>query len=266
MLSLLLSAVSDDRKDEAREQIRTALVGRDVDPSVLDTMVRNLTCQPAGMADVDVYADTLWDLEPRVLFLAVDRFETSGKGSFVYRVHFPVASSELEDSRIAHRYASYRATDGDLGTSWVEGVDGPGIGERIAFLVPFSARRMGVVPGYADERYFEANNRLKDATVAFYIYSGSEQRAGNYLKPIKTVEVSFRDEMTAQEIDLPDAVRAVERQDWEYVIAVLTIESVYPGSRWNDTCIAEISFACPEPFTACEEFYDWVRRHDMVRQ
>jgi ankyrin repeat protein len=49
---------------------------------------------------------------------------------------FPLASSYLPDDKFPQRYTEAMAFDGDLSTSWVEGVEGPGTGEKIAFEIP----------------------------------------------------------------------------------------------------------------------------------
>lgn len=169
----------------------------------------------------------------------------------VYRDHpevqFPLASSYLDDPRVPGRYSVDKAFDGDLATAWVEGVDGPGGGERSAFLIPDGARAIEIYAGYGEERYYSAKNRLKRATLRIHLLQRcSTEMAFNYrLKDVHAMELRFVDEPRFQSFAL-DAVElprvAIDTRCPEWLFAVLEIAEVYPGTRWDDTCIAEIRF------------------------
>jgi hypothetical protein len=134
------------------------------------------------------------------------------------------ASSHLPTDR-GGQYQSWMATDGALETSWVEGVAGPGIGEWIELRFPATIEvhsiRMDV--GYdRDADIFAKNNRIKKVTL---IFSNGEE-----------VELGFADARGMQTIPL---VRAPGPNiETTYVKAV--IEEVFPGSKYDDTCLAEI--------------------------
>lgn len=57
-------------------------------------------------------------------------------------------------------------------------------------------------------------------------------------------DVEFRDEMELQKTIVDLSVTEVELDKWEpkEFLAVLEIIEVYPGAKWDDTCIAEIQF------------------------
>ncbi len=84
---------------------------------------------------------------------------------------------------------------------------------------PITVDTLTVMPGYFDDRYHKANNRVKTLNVS-------------------TESVSFalpcRDEMKRQRFRLNNPI-TFSRITFE-------IGSVYEGSRWDNTCIAEIAF------------------------
>ena len=171
----------------------------------------------------------------------------------VYRPHpnvrFPLATSFLDDARFPGRYAVGRAFDGDLTTSWVEGTDGPGIGERIAFLLPHDTGRIEVLAGYGEERYYLLNNRVKQATLRILLLrSGVTEIAWSYrFEAVHTMELSFENVFRFQSfpldgVHLPASVGNGNPGPRDQLFAVLEITEVYPGTRWDDTCIAEIRF------------------------
>jgi hypothetical protein len=134
------------------------------------------------------------------------------------------ASSHLPTDR-GGQYQSWMATDGALETSWVEGVAGPGIGEWIELRFPgtIEVHSIGVDVGYdRDADIFAQNNRIKKATL---IFSDGE-----------TVELGFADQRGMQTIPL---VRA-PGPNIETTYVKVVIEEVFPGSRYDDTCLAEI--------------------------
>jgi hypothetical protein len=129
------------------------------------------------------------------------------------------ASSELPSDRWG-TYHAFSAIDGALETSWVEGVEGPGAGEWIELTFPgtVSVERIGFDVGYdRDEDLFFANNRLRRVTIVF-----SDGRR---------IELTFADARGLQvfEID-PQETLSIR----------VVIEDVYPGSRYDDTCLSEV--------------------------
>jgi len=121
----------------------------------------------------------------------------------------------------ANTYYESNAIDGKRSTAWIEGVDGPGIGEwiRFDFDREINLHRILIQPGYFKSDYFWAqNNRL--ATVTAQFSDGSSR------------ELSFPDRMESQKID----VGAI-RTKW----VRLTIKSVYYGTD-PDTALSEIAF------------------------
>ena len=163
------------------------------------------------------------------------------------------ASSVLPPGRTAD-YEPENVTDGDPATSWVEGVDGPGIGESIELSVAplgspgagvYGVRGLEIINGYAaNDAFFASNNRVRRIRVSFRSYrSGS--RFLRYLAVENSFEFELEDTMAPQIVELPQVVPAGDVE--------VEILDVYPGSRWDDTCIAELSVITAPPTT--EDLY-----------
>lgn len=110
--------------------------------------------------------------------------------------------------------------DRDLDTSWVEGVPGPGIGQQlvIQFARPVTIGRIGLDVGYdRDAAIFFANHRVRRVRLTFS--DGSTQH------------INFRDRRGMQFATLAAVTTST---------VALTIEDIYPGSKYDDTPIAEV--------------------------
>jgi LysM repeat protein len=134
------------------------------------------------------------------------------------------ASSHLPTDRWG-QYQAWMATDGAPGTAWVEGVVGSGTGEWIGLrfpgMVEIHSIRMDI--GYdKNADVFYKNNRIKRVTLVF---STGEQ-----------LELGFADGRGMQEIPL---VRA-PGSNIETTSVKVVIEDVFPGWKYDDTCLAEI--------------------------
>jgi hypothetical protein len=117
-------------------------------------------------------------------------------------------------------YDPPKAVDGRLSTSWVEGVTGPGIGEwlRLDFDRKICVVRLGLDVGYdRDDRTFFGNYRVR--------------RVGLSFSDGDTKHIEFKDQRGIQYVELPSIVTAS---------IVIKTEDVYPRSKWDDTCTAEV--------------------------
>lgn len=133
------------------------------------------------------------------------------------------ASSHLSDDAIADRYAVDKAFDGDPRTSWVEGVEGDGVGEWIDLVIEPPARidALELMPGYFDQAFWEANNRVSQILLSVTDELGQES----------TLSFDLDDSMTIQTLPLGD------RRVWKLKLEVAAVSA---GSRWQDTPIAEV--------------------------
>lgn len=156
-------------------------------------------------------------------------------------IPFPAASSELRDSQVSDRYSADKAFDGTLETSWVEGAAGPGTGESIMFVLPRDTVAVEIYPGYGVEQYCEPNNRVRTGEISISVLSRVPNQFAVELSMAEVYSRRFtlRDEPESQTVPL-DLPEVELNPDLDMLVAELTIIDVYPGSRWQDTCIAEI--------------------------
>jgi hypothetical protein len=121
-------------------------------------------------------------------------------------------------------YEPKYAIDNDITTAWVEGVKGSGIGEWIdfAFAKEEKIKAINIINGYAkSNKHYCVNNR------------------------VKKVKIQFNDGASMVQ-ELKDAVlepQRIELPEEKTVYSVrMTILEVYPGAKYNDTCISEVEF------------------------
>ena len=136
------------------------------------------------------------------------------------------ASSHLAADQ-GGRYDPGLAIDGVSETAWVEGVDGPGVGEwiRLDFPIAVEIHSVGLYVGYGYDRDWNillANNRIRRVTLVFS--TGEE------------VEATLDDAPGMQTIPL---IRA-SHPSIETTYVQVTIEETYAGTTYDDTCLSEI--------------------------
>jgi hypothetical protein len=134
------------------------------------------------------------------------------------------ASSVLPSDRLG-TYHAWSAIDGDLRTTWTEGAAGSGVGEWIQLDFPgaFEVTRIMVDVGYDySDDIFTKNNRVKRATFVFS--DGTE------------LHWDFDDVRGLQTIPMACAPGPC----METTSLKIIIDEIYPGSLYDDACIAEI--------------------------
>ena len=129
-------------------------------------------------------------------------------------------SSILHDSTNKN-YGSTKVLDGDFSTVWSEGVSGYGNGEWIIldFDNIYTVKKIKIVNGLVNKKngYYN-NNRPKSLTLQFS--DGSSQK------------INLEDNNTGYQVV---NINAVETSYVKFVI-----DSVYYGTKYYDTCIADI--------------------------
>ena len=129
-------------------------------------------------------------------------------------------SSILHDSTNKN-YGSTKVFDGDFSTVWSEGVSGYGNGEWIIldFDNIYTVKKIKIVNGLVNKKngYYN-NNRPKSLTLQFS--DGSSQK------------INLEDNNTGYQVV---NINAVETSYVKFVI-----DSVYYGTKYDDTCIADI--------------------------
>ncbi len=131
------------------------------------------------------------------------------------------ASSVLAPGH-GNSYGPQNLTDGNDSTAWVEGRDGQGLGEFavVEFGSPRMVRTLTIRNGYnKNADIFAKNSRAKDVEIRF---SNGD-----------SLEITLRDEPGSQSMALAQPIET----KW----IALVIRSVYPGSKYADTAINEIS-------------------------
>jgi hypothetical protein len=184
---------------------------------------------------------------------------------------------EAEQSLRPSRYGPEKALDGDPATSWVEGAAGGGIGERYVLALPAVPEALGFHNGYAKNRdLFLKNYRVKRLNVRVFAavaVSGFATERMQFFdaRPVsESRSIRLADTMAAQRVELPfskekiragmeEFRRSGELAAWDFpqaremgldgsenlpltfrFILRLEIAEVYPGRKWEDTCIAEL--------------------------
>jgi hypothetical protein len=130
-------------------------------------------------------------------------------------------SSSVRLAVQSNTYYPANAIDGLRSTAWIEGVDGPGIGEwiRFDFDREINLHRILFQPGYfKSPAIWAQNNRLATMTAQFS--DGSSRR------------LTFDNRMESQKVDVGSVKTRWVR---------LTIDSVYSGTD-PDTALSEIAF------------------------
>jgi hypothetical protein len=189
------------------------------------------------------------------------------------------ASSVLEsgDPLSFSRYGAEKALDGDPGSSWVEGVPGPGIGESYILALRSYPEALGFLNGYAKNRsLFLKNFRVQELSVRIFaavnVDGFATERAVFYdaLPLTEAGTIHLSDSILSQRVELPfdraEIRQVMERfknsgeiagwnfpqaremglsgsggppLNFRYIIR-LEIADVYQGTTWDDTCIAEL--------------------------
>jgi hypothetical protein len=131
------------------------------------------------------------------------------------------SSSSVRLAVQANTYYPANAIDGKRSTAWIEGVDGPGLGEwiRFDFDREINLHRILVQPGYfKSPAIWAQNNRI--ATLTAFFSDGTSR------------DLTFTDRMDSQKVDIGSV-----KTKWVKFV----IKSVYYGTD-PDTAISEMAF------------------------
>ena len=147
------------------------------------------------------------------------------------------ATSELPPTKIAGEeeettYAAQNVADGNPETAWVEGAKGSGVGESItlALRVPRKVAFVGIRNGYCkgeDDSLYLKNGRVAEFAVSV-----------NGAAPFTAAIPDERLTRHLLRIPLPSGTGEVKT-------IKLTIQKVYPGSKFEDTAVSDIELIAP---------------------
>lgn len=132
------------------------------------------------------------------------------------------ASSYLTEPNLGLVHGPANVTDGSLSNAWVENASGQGEGESITLQLDgiYTLSGFTINAGYQkSSSTYENNSRPAKLWVSFSDGMG--------------LEVSLEDVNSQQKVTFPSAV--------ETSSVTFIIESVYPGSKYEDTAISEIA-------------------------
>lgn len=173
-------------------------------------------------------SDVLYDI-----YLNINRYDTFEEAVMANYKHDYGPGVKIKSvtatSTLGEKYSAENLIDGSW-KSWAEGEEGSGIGTKITFEFerPFRFANatnyacIDIVNGYGDLKHFYQNNRVKEMNL--WIDDDSV--------PVK---IKLYDIHNAQTIVLRDYIG--DRYVSKLIFEIL---SVYPGSKYDDTCIAEI--------------------------
>lgn len=131
------------------------------------------------------------------------------------------ASSVLEDSQYGD-YVASNVIDNNKATAWVEGAEGDGIGEYLTLFADVNAPVNGIkiLNGYnKDADIYAKNNRVEFVRITLSTGDIYETRLEDSYNTYTTVD-----------FDGPKNIEGMR----------IEILSVYPGNKYQDTCISEI--------------------------
>ena len=113
---------------------------------------------------------------------------------------------------------------------WVEGVSGPGIGETLEISFSDPSSDIVILNGFVDptrKHLYRNNNRVKTAIIR-------SNDSGEHFE----FEHTFEDVVHFDEIQFPRPAEKI----------IFEIKDVYPGEKWDDTCISAVLTREPDPY------------------
>jgi len=172
-----------------------------------------------------------------LLLVNLDDGETYIASKVVTKGQFPVMSyfygfevssflTESYDGK-TYKYKPGNLSKNDIMEPWVEGVDGGGVGEWLKFYYSLESKSFYIINGFYNPyrpELFYMNNRVKEIEIIAY--------TKKHEKLVKqfTGQYELEDNAELQKIVLPEGGTHFK----------IIINSVYPGNKYDDTCIAGI--------------------------
>ena len=148
---------------------------------------------------------------------------------------YPHKASSTLDSDGENNYRVSNITDRDPRTAWVEGESDYGIGEYFEISLNIYDLNIGILNGLQKSvRLWKLNSRVKTFKL--------------YFNNIPTCYLRLEDVMTMQYFHIGHDSRGLDLREVFLLITETNeitckfeIVDIYPGERWRDVCISEIS-------------------------
>lgn len=170
-------------------------------------------------------------------------------------------SSKLIEQGHNHSWESIK--DNDLSTAWVEGKDGDGIEEWVIIPVKGAYQYLDYEDGLINKKLkillrinngfcknestYLNNNRIKKAKITIYevpLIAYEDSRGTQALDEpsiMNETEITLKDIPNQQEFLFNCFSKSKYVKGNLYLYIQLTILDVYPGEKYHDTCISEMS-------------------------
>lgn len=163
------------------------------------------------------------DIPLTASYIEPDSFEQL---SFVEVTGVSALASSVLQSEKNKSYEAENLLDGNPASNWQEGEEGNGEGTVLTFQFEEPVEISGIEllngNGVSEQKYF-ANNRPKTLTIQL---------------GTRKVNYTLNDQFGSQFIELSPCGETKE--------LAITIDSVYEGDKYEDTCISDIKFYCLE--------------------
>ena len=184
-------------------------------------------------------------------WLQKDVYWQAGRSSVLIEKGYSIREYEWEKIR-----------DKNLSTAWVEGIKGDGIGEWIIIPINGDYQYLGYEHDILKERItiaftinngfckneavFKNNNRVKKAKITIYEvplcayedFRGTQAIGEPWIS--YETEIQLADRMDEQKFNFISNPKAPYKEGSLYLFLKLTILEVYPGEKYDDTCISEL--------------------------
>ena len=146
------------------------------------------------------------------------------------------ASSTL-DSDGKNNYRVSNIIDRDPRTAWVEGESDYGIGEYFEISINEYDLNIGILNGLQKSvRLWKLNSRVK----TFKMYFNNVPICYLRLEDVMTMQYFYL-KHDSRGLDLQDEFLLITNTEDNMITCRFEIVDVYPGERWRDVCISEIS-------------------------
>ena len=144
-----------------------------------------------------------------------------------------ISSSTIDDESYGYNYYPGQIMDGDLDTSWAEGVDDNGVGEYIVFSIPEGTVISGLIvhTGYCKNEGVFYNN---SAPTVIDVYSGTS----GYRIDLNSAENGYSADnydVACEGVYVTFPVPIISNGELK-----ITIVEARDGEKWSDTNISEI--------------------------
>jgi hypothetical protein len=138
-------------------------------------------------------------------------------------------------------YSALRAFDGNKDSAWCEGVAGQGVGEVMVVRAD-AARQTAIWGGFGkSEALFLANSRPRK--IKLWVLQAQQSLAHQYgtghgeIHVLAEGEAELKDQNGFQDLPVP---KFTPLKDGKATFLAIQILSVYPGKKYQDTCISEV--------------------------